>query len=64
MPTYRNTAEAVSKLTPSSIVRRRLMGPSVPFSNECWDNRKSGLYIDVSSEPLFACFDKLDSETG
>src|SRR3954468_353107 len=34
MPTYRNTAEAVSKLTPSSIARRRLMGPSVPFSNE------------------------------
>ncbi|EIG63742.1 peptide methionine sulfoxide reductase MsrB [Bradyrhizobium sp. JR4.1] len=64
MPTYRNTAEAVSKLTPSSIARRRLMGPSVPFSNEYWDNRKSGLYIAVSSEPLFACFDKLDSETG
>ncbi|MGK7062829.1 peptide-methionine (R)-S-oxide reductase [Bradyrhizobium sp. 1050_B9_N1_2] len=46
------------------MARRRLIGPSAPFSNEYWDNREPGLYLDVSSEPLFACFDKSDSGTG
>ncbi|WP_354167354.1 MULTISPECIES: peptide-methionine (R)-S-oxide reductase [unclassified Bradyrhizobium] len=40
------------------------MGSSAPFCNKSWDNRESGLCVDVSSEPLFACFDELDSETG
>jgi peptide methionine sulfoxide reductase msrA/msrB len=35
------------------------------FSNEYWDNKKEGIYIDiVSGEPLFISSDKFDSGTG
>ena len=40
-------------------------GTERAFSNEYWDNHKSGIYVDVvSGEPLFASFDKFDSGTG
>jgi len=36
-----------------------------PFNNEYWDNKESGLYVDVvTGEPLFLSFDKFDSGTG
>ena len=36
-----------------------------PFANEYWDNKESGLSVDVvSGEPLFASSDKFDSGTG
>lgn len=36
-----------------------------PFSNEFWDNKKEGIYVDVvSGEPLFSSKDKYDSGTG
>ena len=35
------------------------------FSNEFWDNKKEGIYVDVvSGEPLFSSKDKYDSGTG
>jgi len=35
------------------------------FSNEYWDNKQQGIYVDVvSGEPLFSSSDKFDSGTG
>ncbi len=35
------------------------------FANAYWDNRRSGIYVDlVSGEPLFSSLDKFDSGTG
>lgn len=40
-------------------------GTEPPFRNEYWDNKKSGIYVDVvSGEPLFSSLDKYDSGTG
>jgi len=36
-----------------------------PYSNEYWDNKKEGIYVDiVSGEPLFSSKDKFKSGTG
>ena len=35
------------------------------FKNEYWDNKRPGIYVDVSTgEPLFSSLDKYDSGTG
>lgn len=40
-------------------------GTERPFSNEYWNNKKDGIYVDVvSGEPLFSSLDKYDSGTG
>ena len=40
-------------------------GTERAFSNEYWDNKKSGIYVDiVSGEPLFSSEDKFKSGTG
>ena len=40
-------------------------GTEPAFNNEYWDNKKSGIYVDVASgEPLFSSQDKYDSGTG
>ncbi len=40
-------------------------GTERPFQNEYWDNKKSGIYVDVvSGEPLFSSLDKFTSGTG
>lgn len=43
----------------------RQNGTEPPFRNEYWNNKRSGIYIDiVSGEPLFASLHKFDSGTG
>jgi len=40
-------------------------GTERPFSNEYWNNKSAGIYVDVvSGEPLFSSLDKYDSGTG
>ena len=40
-------------------------GTEAPFSNEYWDNKKEGIYVDVvTGEALFSSKDKYDSGTG
>lgn len=40
-------------------------GTEQPFSNQYWDEKRKGIYVDVvSGEPLFSSQDKYDSKTG
>ncbi len=40
-------------------------GTEPPFTNEYWNNKRPGIYVDVvSGEPLFSSLDKFDSGTG
>ena len=40
-------------------------GTERPFSNEYWNNKQAGIYVDVvSGEPLFSSLDKYDSGCG
>lgn len=40
-------------------------GTERPYNNKYWDNKKSGIYVDiVSGEPLFSSTDKYKSGTG
>ena len=53
------------KLTPLQFKVTQQNGTEPAFSNEFWDNKKEGIYVDiVSGEPLFSSQDKYDSGTG
>jgi peptide methionine sulfoxide reductase msrA/msrB len=57
--------ELKKKLTPLQYKVTQENGTERPFSNEYWDNKKEGIYVDiVSGEPLFSSLDKYDSGTG
>jgi len=65
------TDEMVSKeelsktLSPLQYSVTQEEGTERPFSNEYWDNKRPGIYVDVvSGEPLFSSDAKYDSGTG
>ncbi len=53
------------QLSPMQYKVVREDGTEPSFNNAFWDNKKTGLYVDiVSGEPLFSSRDKFDSGTG
>ncbi len=53
------------KLSPLQFEVTQNEGTERPFSNEYWNNKRAGIYVDVvSGEPLFSSLDKYDSGTG
>src|SRR5512141_2546192 len=53
------------KLSPLQYEVTQNEGTERPFSNEYWNNKREGIYVDVvSGEPLFSSTDKFDSGTG
>lgn len=57
--------ELKARLTPLQYKVTQEDGTEPPFSNDYWDNKKAGIYVDVvSGEPLFSSLDKYDSKTG
>jgi methionine-R-sulfoxide reductase len=61
----KNSAELADKLTPLQYKVTQKSGTEPPFQNEYWDNKASGIYVDVvSGEVLFSSQDKFDSGTG
>ncbi len=53
------------RLTPLQYQVTQEDGTEPAFRNEYWNNKRSGIYVDVvSGEPLFSSTDKFDSKTG
>ena len=60
-----NHDEILAKLSPLQYKVTQKNGTEKPFSNEYFNNKKDGIYVDiVSGEPLFSSRDKYDSKTG
>ena len=58
-------AELRKRLTPAQYEVTQREGTEPAFNNTYWNNKKSGIYVDVvSGEPLFSSLDKYDSGTG
>ena len=65
MADYRETAEAVSRLTPEQYRVTQQNGTEAPGTGAHLDNKEPGIYVDiVSGEPLFASSDKFESGCG
>ncbi|MGE4233474.1 MAG: bifunctional methionine sulfoxide reductase B/A protein [Bacteriovoracia bacterium] len=57
--------ELKKRLTPQQYSCTQEEGTEKPFSNEYWNKKEDGIYVDVvSGEPLFLSIDKYDSGTG
>ena len=58
-------AELRQRLSPLQYEVTQREGTERSFSNEYWNNKHDGIYVDiVSGEPLFSSLDKYDSGTG
>jgi len=52
-------------LSPTQYEVTQHEGTERPYSNEYWNIKEAGIYVDiVSGEPLFSSLDKYDSGTG
>jgi len=58
-------AELRKQLSPIQYEVTQHEGTERPYSNDYWNNKQDGIYVDVvSGEPLFSSLDKYDSGTG
>ena len=58
-------SELRKKLSPIQYDVTQHEGTERPYSNEYWNNKNDGIYVDiVSGEPLFSSLDKYNSGTG
>lgn len=58
-------SELKEKLTDLQYFVTQKHGTEKPYQNEYWDNKKAGIYVDITTgEPLFSSTDKYDSGTG
>ena len=58
-------AELKEKLTYMQYNVTQNNGTEPPFRNEYWDNKRKGIYVDITTgEPLFSSSDKFDSGSG
>ena len=65
MSQYQKSPEIVSRLSQEQYQVTQCDGTEPPFDNAYWDNKEPGIYVDVvSGEPLFASFNKFDSNSG
>jgi methionine-R-sulfoxide reductase len=67
MTTFVKPSDAAlrKQLTPLQYEVTQNEGTERAFSNEYWNNKRPGIYVDiVSGEPLFSSLDKYDSGTG
>src|SRR4030095_12480915 len=57
--------ELRKRLSPLQYEVTQHEGTERPYSNEYWNNKQAGIYVDVvSGEPLFSSLDKYESGTG
>lgn len=57
--------ELKKRLTPLQYEVTQNNGTERPFTNEFWNHKEEGIYVDiVSNEPLFSSLDKFDSNCG
>ncbi len=57
--------ELRERLTPGQYAVTCQCGTEPPIDNDYWDNKESGIYVDIiSGEPLFSSEAKYDSGTG
>jgi methionine-R-sulfoxide reductase len=65
MSQYHKNPEAISRLSPEQYQVTQCDATEPAFDNAYWDNKEPGIYVDVvSGEPLFASFNKFDSDSG
>jgi methionine-R-sulfoxide reductase len=63
--TVKDKVTLKKELTPMQYKVTQEGATEQPFKNEYWDNKKPGIYVDVTTgEPLFSSLDKYDSGTG
>ena len=62
---YQKDAQAISRLNAKQYQVTQEGATEPAFRNEFWDNKESGIYVNVvSGEPLFASANKYDSGSG